>query len=270
MDGKFALFTIVILLLLLLAPTALPFSPYRQDLGAALLQPGQTDEEGNWHPLGTDQFGRDLLSRTIFGARNSLLISALGLLGGGLVGLLWGALAGYFGGFLDLATVLMSDVLLSFPSFLVALGAAVISGPGIISLMAAIAFFSLPGLVRIGRSVALQAREEEYVKAAVSLGGSPWHVLKTHVFLQIAPPALAWMGYRLSAAMLTTAGLSFLGFGPQPPFCELGAMLESGRPYLYVAPHLVLVPGVGITLLATLINAATDGLIDQHSGPRMI
>lgn len=227
---------------LLVAPAVLP-APDEVDFGALLAGPSLA------HPLGTDQLGRDLLSRLVAGGRLTIGISVLTVLVTGVVGVAVG-LAAAATGALGRAAMRLVDVLAALPVVLFGLLAAVALGPGAGSLMIAIGLIGWTPFARQTFLLALVESGREYVGAAVALGAGPARVLVGHVGRNVVPPLLAHACVRFAGTLLTVSGLSFLGLGVQPPTAEWGAMVAEGREYLFAAPQVVLVPSVAVVLTA--------------------
>lgn len=238
----------------LLGPVLYRISPFEQDLRRSLEGPSPD------HPLGTDELGRDLLSRIIHGLGITLLISFSGVFLGGAAGSLLGLTAGYFGGWWDHFATGCTEVLMAIPGFLLALVIAITLKSSPLNLSLAVAIFTLPGFARILRAKALELREQEYVIAAGALGARRRQILRWHLLPNSLPLLYTLFVQRLSSALLTASGLSFLGLGPQPPLPELGSMLNTGREYLWVAPHLCTLPGIAITLCIIGFNLLGNGL----------
>ncbi|MDI7250293.1 MAG: ABC transporter permease [Bacillota bacterium] len=255
-----AVFGLVIVLAYLLAavfaPWVAPFDPVDQDLSLALKGP----RPGYW--LGNDEYGRDVLSRIIYGARLSFLIGtaavAIALVGGGLLGVV----AGYRGGWADNLIMRCMDVMLAFPSFLLALAIVSILGPGIVNLIVAIGVFSIPTFARVARGAVLSVVHLDYVEAARSSGAGDWRIIWRYVIPNSMAPLIVLSTMRMATAIITASGLSFLGLGAQPPTPEWGAMLSTGREYLRAAPHVATVPGLAIMFLVLGFNLFGDGLRD--------
>ncbi|MTH35959.1 ABC transporter permease subunit [Paracoccus limosus] len=247
---------LVVLVSSLLAPWISPFDPYAQDLKAALLPPGGS------HLLGTDEFGRDLLSRLIWGGRIALLVAAVSVVVSLIAGLFLGLVAGYFGGWLDALIMRGVDILLAFPNFLLAIAMVAILGPGLANMLVAIAIFGIPGFVRLYRAEVLTLKGADYVEAARSMGAGPWQVIRRHILPNSIPLVIVLCSLRAATAILVASGLSFLGLGVEPPLPDWGAMLTNGREYLRVAPHLTTVPGLAIMALVFAFNIFGDGLRD--------
>ncbi|RME88141.1 MAG: ABC transporter permease, partial [Planctomycetota bacterium] len=246
----------------LFGPYVAPHSPYRQDLSSRLLPPCWM-EGGQWtHPFGTDDFGRDLASRLIYGARISLWIGCISVGLSLLAGLLLGSLAGYFGGFLDGLIMFLINILLSLPSILLAIVIVAILGPSLQNAIIAIGIVNIPTYTRLVRAQVLQEKEKEYVIASRISGSSHGR----QIFWVILPNAInpvivqATMGF--GSAILEAAGLSFLSLGAQPPTPEWGAMLNDTLQFLFQAPWIVILPGTAIFLSVMSFNLLGDGLME--------
>lgn len=245
-----------------LAPVIEPHDPITQNLSVALQGPSTT------YLLGTDELGRDILSRLLAGARVSLAITGsavgLALLGGTAIGIT----SGYFGGWVDSVLMRTMDVLLAIPGILLAITVIAILGLGLESLIIAIGVSSIPTFARLARSTTLASRHQEYVLAATTLGATNRRIMIQHILPNIVAPLIVQTSLRLGTAVLTASGLSFLGLGPQPPTPEWGAMLATGRSYLTSSPHVAVSPGVAIMLVVFGFNLLGDGLRDALN-PRM-
>ena len=221
---------------------------------------------GHW--LGTDELGRDILSRLLFGARLALLVAvvptAIALAIGGCVGLA----VGYAGGAWDSATMRLFDVMFAFPGILLALGVGVALGAGLGSMIIAMVVVTIPAFGRVVRGGVLVAKAELYVEAARSLGYSPWRVAARHILPNILGPIVVYATLQTGRNVILAASLSFLGLGPQPPTPDWGQMLSSGRTALAIAPHVATIPGLAIVLLAIAFNLLGDGARDLLD-PRM-
>jgi peptide/nickel transport system permease protein len=246
----------VFVLLALLAPVLVPFSPIQGDFGDRLQAPGWT------HWLGTDELGRDVLSRIIFGARVSLQIQVVAVMLALVVGVTLGAVGGYLGGRVDNLIMRVMDVLLAFPSIFLALGIIAALGPGLFNLMLAAGISSVPQFARIVRASVLALKEREFVEAARALGGGGGRILLRHLLPNCLAPVIVQATLRMATVLLTASGLSFLGLGVQPPTPEWGAMLSNARSYLIVAPHVATIPGLAIMVVVFGFNLFGDGLRD--------
>jgi peptide/nickel transport system permease protein len=245
----------------LLAPSLSPYNPLAQDLDRRLQGPSQA------HLLGTDDFGRDILSRIMYGARISLTIGFLSIgiaVAGGLVlGLVAGFYtAGRWGRLIDIAIMRTSDILLAFPAVLLAIAIVTAFGPGLRNAMLAIAIIYLPRFIRIVRASILVEKEQTYVEAAQVLGMSHRRLLFRHLLPNIIPPVTVQATLGLAEAIIEAAALSFLGLGATPPTPEWGAMLSEGRSYLRLAPWVTFFPGMAIFLIVVSFNLLGDGLRD--------
>ncbi len=247
---------VIFVLLALLAPVLVPFSPVQGDFGDRLRAPSRT------HWLGTDELGRDVLSRIIFGARVSLQIQVVAVMLALAVGVTLGAVGGYLGGRMDNLVMRSMDVLLAFPSIFLALGIIAALGPGLGPLMLAAGISSVPQFARIVRGSVLSLKEREFVEAALALGSGSGRVLFRHLLPNCLAPIIVQSTLRMATVLLTASGLSFLGLGVQPPTPEWGAMLSNARSYLIVAPHVATIPGLAIMVVVVGFNLFGDGLRD--------
>lgn len=248
--------TLAIVVCALFAPLIAPHDPYFQDYSAVLLPPAS---EG--HLLGTDQFGRDILSRLVYGARVSLLVGVTSVLAGLAMGVFLGLIAGYFPR-LDRLIMGFVDILIAFPGILLAIAIVAALGTGLVNVIIAIAIFSVPTFARITRGSVLSIREVEYVAAAQALGSSHSRVLTKTILPNIVSPIIIYGSLRLATSILTAATLSFLGLGAQPPIPEWGAMINEGKTYLYTARYISIAPGLAIFLSVLAFNLLGDGLRD--------
>ena len=217
----------------LAAPWLAPYNPIAQNLPVRLAAPSSA------HWMGTDQLGRDILSRLLFGARVSMLVSISVVLGAGLIGLSIGSVAGYFGGCFDrLVNVVLINAFLSFPGILLAIAFAAFLGPGLGKVILALVITGWAGYARLARAQILQAKEMEYVLAARSLGASNARILLRHLLPNILQPVLVQATIAMAGAILAESTLSFLGVGVLAPMPSWGAMLNDARSHLFDAPHL--------------------------------
>lgn len=238
------------------APALTAFPPLEHDLASALQRPSRL------HPLGTDEQGRDLLSRILYGGRNTLVIAVAGVVGALVVGAGGGIVAGYYGGRVDSLIMRSMDVLLAFPSILLAIAIIATVGVGKANIILAVGVYSVPQFARVARAAVLSVRKSEYVQAAVAVGVADRVILLRHVLPNAVSPILVQATFRMASAILTAASLSFLGLGVQPPEPEWGAILSVGRQYLRVAPHLSTFPGLAIFFTILGLNLMGDGLRD--------
>ncbi|WP_031305716.1 nickel transporter permease [Brevibacillus panacihumi] len=240
----------------LLAPWVAPYDPIEQNMQIMLEGPSLN------HPFGTDEFGRDILSRIIHGTQISLMTGIVGVLIAVILGVALGTISGYFGGLADTLIMRIMDIFMAFPSFLLALAIVSVLGPGMINVMIAIGIFSVPTFARLSRSSVISIKDKEYIEAVKAMGGSHLHIIIKHVIPNSIAPIIVLSSMRIATAIITAAGLSFLGMGAQPPTPEWGAMLSTGREYLRVAPHVSTMPGLAIMFLVLGFNMLGDGLRD--------
>ena len=248
----------LVLLLVMLAVAArllAPHDPIRQDLPYALAGPSLE------FPLGTDEFGRCILSRILYGARFSLLVGVIATAIGAGAGILCGLAAGYFPR-LDAPIMRIMDVLLAFPSILLAIAVVAALGPSLVNVMIAVGVRSIPSYARLARSMVLSLKELEFVQGATALGASHPRVLFRHILPNSVSPLLVFSSMQIATAILLAAILSFLGLGVQPPTPEWGKMVSDGRAYLMEAPHVSLFPGLAIFVAVMGFNCLGDGLRD--------
>lgn len=246
----------VVLLLAVFAPYVAPYDPYKQDWTNRLSAPSRD------HVFGTDEHGRDLLSRIIFGSRLALSIGLVSIAIGVIIGGFLGLVSGYYGGRIDHAIMRVIDVLMAFPGILLALAVVAALGPGLYNVMIAVGVWSIPLFSRTVRGTVLSIKEQDYIEAARSLGSGDLSIIVKHILPNAMAPVLVLSTLRLATALLSAAGLSFLGLGAQPPTPDWGAMLSSGRQHLETSPHLSMFPGLAIMLLVLAFNTVGDGLRD--------
>ncbi len=246
----------------LFAPLLAPYSPQHIDLPHRLAAP-------SWHHyFGTDELGRDILSRTLFGARISLLVGvsvvafSLGL------GLIVGCTAGYYGGGVDrFFNIVVMNAFLSFPGILLAIAFVAFLGPGLRNLILALGVGGWVGYARLVRAQVMAVREREFVEAARALGASDWRVITRHILPNMIQPVIVQAAIGMAGAVLAEATMSFLGLGVPPPTSSWGAMLNDGRSHLFDAPHLVLFPAAAVMLTVLSFNFIGDALRD-YMDPR--
>lgn len=220
------------------------------------------------HPLGTDSFGRDLLSRVLYGGRLSLSVGLIAIVISDAIGIPLGLITGYRGGRFDDIMMRIVDLWLAFPGLLVAIAIVAILGPGLQNVMIAIGIGGIPGLVRLVRGNVLSVREQEFVDAARATGGGDAHIVRVHIFPNVLAPIVVLTTLRLAGAILSGVGLSFLGLGAQPPSPEWGAIVAEGRAYLREAWWVSTLPGVAIFMTVMGFNLLGDGLRDAFD-PRL-
>lgn len=251
---------LVILLLLVIAAIVAPlltsYNPEKQTLGDALIHPNAT------HPLGTDHLGRDVLARLLYGGRLSLMIGFLAVGIGLLVGMPLGAISGYYGGWIDMIVQRIADILLSFPSILLALALVAVLGVGLRNVIISVGVAAVPRFIRIVRGSVLSIREQTYVEAARAVGVKDRYILARHIMVNALAPVIVQATLNLGTAILVAAGLGFLGLGVQPPTPEWGSMLGEGRQYIFSASYMATFPGIAIFLAVLGFNLMGDGLRD--------
>jgi peptide/nickel transport system permease protein len=239
-----------------LAPLVAPYDPYAIDMENALTAPGPA------HPLGTDFFGRDILSRLVLGARITLEVSLLARVIAVLFGGLLGLAAGYFGGRIDSIIMRLADVTLAYPGLLLLIAVMAAVGPSLYSLIVALGVVGWAGVARLVRSQVLTLKEREFVAAVRSLGGSPSSIIFRHLLPNCSSQLIVIFSMGLGTAVMAESSMSFLGLGAQPPLPSWGSMISSGLDYMRVAPWLSIAPGAAITLVVLGFNLLGDALRD--------
>ncbi|HEY7653844.1 MAG TPA: ABC transporter permease [Methylomirabilota bacterium] len=240
-----------------LAPLLAPHDPDAIDTARRLARPLSAG-----HPLGTDEFGRDLLSRLLYGARTSLVVGLAATALAAAAGSLCGLLAGFVGRWVDQVVMRSIDTLMAFPYFLLAIAIIATLGPGLVNGMVAVAIVNIPFYGRIVRATVLAVKQTEYVEAARALGVSELRLSLTHVLRNCLAPLIVAVTLNVGGMITALAGLSFLGLGVQPPTSDWGSMLSSSRQYMNVAPHVAGLPGLAIFLAVLGFNLLGDGLRD--------
>ncbi|MDZ4137062.1 MAG: nickel transporter permease [Paracoccaceae bacterium] len=251
--------TIVCLLLIMaaLAPWLATHDPLTQDLGQRLLPPFTP---GHW--LGTDDFGRDVWSRIVFGSRITLYIVALVAVTAPLIGLIVGTVSGYFGGWTDQALMRITDIFLAFPRLILALALVAVLGPGIENAVLAIALTAWPPYARVARAETLTVRNSDYIAAVRLQGAGAGRIIWGHVMPMCLPSVIIRVTLDMAGVILIAAGLGFLGLGVQPPMPEWGLMISSGRKFLFEQWWVATVPGLAIFIVSLGFNLLGDGLRD--------
>ncbi len=246
----------VLVLCAVFAPALAPYDPNSSDLPSALKPPSAA------HLLGTDELGRDILSRLLYGARLSLLVGVEAVALALAVGVVLGAVAGFYGGKIETAIMSVMDIMLSFPSILLAIAFMTVLGRGLDKAVIAIGIVTVPHYARIVRGCVLSVKENVYVMAARSIGNGDGRRIFVHILPNVLAPIIVRATIGVSVAILEAAALGFLGLGVEPPTSEWGTMLGSGRQTIFNAPHIVTFPGLAITLTVMAFNLLGDGLRD--------
>ncbi len=242
----------------LLAPELAPFDPAHLNLNARMLLPGSA------HLFGTDELGRDILSRILFGARISLLVAVSVVAISLSVGLIAGCLAGFYGGFADtVINIYLTNAFLALPGILLAIAFVAFLGPGLVNLIFALSLSGWVGYARLVRAQVLALREREFVEAARALGASDLRLITRHILPNLLQPLIVQAAVGMAGAVLAEATLSFLGLGIPAPAASWGSMLNDGRSHLFDAPHLVFFPAMAVMLAVLSFNFIGDALRDQ-------
>jgi peptide/nickel transport system permease protein len=252
----------VFVIFALFAPWIAPQSPSNIDLPLRLQPPSAA------HWMGTDELGRDILSRVIYGARISMLVGGSVVAGSLLLGLVLGSIAGYYGGVVDkFFNVILMNAFMSFPGILLAIAFVAFLGPGIFNLILALCIGGWVGYARLVRAQVLAVKEKEFVEAARALGAGDWRIVTRHILPNIIQPVIVQAAIGMAGAVLAEATMSFLGLGVPPPTASWGSMLNDSRAHLFDAPHLVLFPALAVMLAVLSFNFIGDALRD-YMDPR--
>lgn len=261
LKGRLSAWLIIgVLLASVFSPLFYPYDPHDINLEEIKMAPGAA------HPFGTDQKGRDVLSRVLEGAKISISVALLAALVAMAIGVSLGLISGYYGGKVDTSLMALVDLILAFPSLLLAIGVSVVLPPGIYTVMLAIASVGWASFARLTRGYVLSLKEAQFVEAARAIGCSSARVIWAHIFPQCIPLALTLMALKLGGYIITEASLSFLGLGAQPPTATWGAMISSGRAYIGSAPWIAVFPGLAIALAAFGFNMLADALGSSRYG----
>lgn len=247
---------ILLLFLAVFGPRIAPFDPITVNT------PQRFQAPSLHHPFGTDEFGRDIFSRILYGARIAVKVGMLSVVVAFAGGIVLGLISGYYGGLVDTALSRLLEIWLSFPDILFVIAVVAILGPALNHVILALGFLSIPAYARIVRGSVLSAREEQYVEAARALGVSDGRIMWRHILPNVVAPLIILSSLRFGGALLSGAGLSFIGLGAQPPEPEWGAILSTGRQYMYQAPWITVFPGLAIAIFVLGINLLGDGLRD--------
>jgi peptide/nickel transport system permease protein len=258
--NKIAFIGLIIILFLIFVAIFAPFlashHPYEQNLEKALLSPCLE------YPFGTDDLGRCIFSRIIFGTRTSLQIGIIVTSITACIGIIMGLIAGYYGGLADEIIMRLVDIFLAFPGLVLALTIAGLMGPGLFNVMFALSLVGWMGYTRVVRGSVLAVKEKEFVETAKSLGANNLYILIHHILPNVIAPVIVMATLGIGHTILAAAGLSFLGLGAQPPIPVWGAMLNNGKAFMRTAPHLTIFPGLAIMITVLAFNFLGDGLRD--------
>jgi peptide/nickel transport system permease protein len=257
------LFVVALALMAVAAPWLAPHDPLRQSLRARLSRPTMEAADGKSHVLGTDHLGRDVLSRTIWGARVSLTIGFAAVLVGGILGSMLGILAGYRGGFTDSVIMTVADAQLAFPFILLAIGIIAVLGPSFPTLIVVIGLSGWVGYARVLRAQVMVLRSREFVDAIHALGGSVGRVILRHILPNVLSSLVVVATLELARAIILEATLSFLGLGIQPPTPSWGVMVQEGREYLDSAWWISTFPGIVLMVTSLAVSRTGDWLRDM-------
>lgn len=258
-NRAFAVTSVLVLCLLLIAiaaPVIAPYDPTHAAMKDAFLEPGAQ------HLFGTDKLGRDCFSRVLYGARASLTGVLVLVASVFVVGTTMGVVSGYFGGKVDMVIMRISDMMISFPGMILAIAIAGIMGGSLVNAVFALTIVSWTKYARLSRSMVLKVKRRDFVEAAIVNGGTPGHILWVNILPNILPMMVITAAADIGALMMELAGLSFLGFGSQPPAPEWGLMLNEGRQQLQTAPWLMFFPGLAIFVTVVVFNLWGDNLRD--------
>jgi peptide/nickel transport system permease protein len=247
---------LVIVALSVFAPVLAPYDPLAQGVGPTLQGPSPA------HWAGTDSFGRDMLSRIVFGARIALVVGVVSVVIAMAIGVTLGLAAGYYGGWLDIVVMRLMDALFAFPIIILAIAMMAIMGFGVLNVIIAVAVGFIAPFARVTRADVLAVKEEPYIEAARLAGVSGPAIIFGHVLPNVMAPIIVQAALRVSGAIITEAGLSFLGLGPPPPTPVWGSMIAEGRNFIVMAPHVSTFPGIALMLAIVGLNLLGDGLRD--------
>ena len=247
---------VLLVLVALAAPLLTIYDPIVQDMAGRLAPPSAA------HWLGTDNFGRDVFSRVIYGARTTLYIIMLVSIIVAPLGLLIGTCSGYFGGIVDEILMRITDIFLSFPGLVLALGFAAALGPGITNAIIAISLTAWPPIARLARAETLSLRKADFIAAVRLQGATPMAIITRHILPMCIPSVIVRVTLNMAGIIITAAGLGFLGLGAQPPWPEWGAMAATGREFMLDSPWVIAAPGIAIALVSLAFNLVGDALRD--------
>lgn len=247
----------IIVIMAIFAPMIAPYDPNEIDVANSMMPPGY-----DGHIFGTDSYGRDLFSRILYGSRVSLIVGVTAILVGCLIGVLLGLIAGYFGGTLDSIIMRVMDAMFAFPFILLAITLMMVFGSGLFNTILAIAIGNIPGFARITRGQVLAIKEEDYIEVTESLGAKKFRIIFSHILPNAVTPIIVYGTMSVAGAIISEAALSYLGLGIAPPTASWGSILQEGKDYLVLAPHISIFPGLAIVLSVLGINLFGDALRD--------
>ncbi|WP_019132181.1 ABC transporter permease [Peptoniphilus obesi] len=247
----------IIVIMAIFAPIIAPYDPNEIDVANSMMPPGY-----DGHIFGTDSYGRDLFSRILYGSRVSLIVGVAAILVGCLIGVLLGLIAGYFGGTLDSIIMRIMDAMFAFPFILLAITLMMVFGSGLFNTILAIAIGNIPGFARITRGQVLAIKEEDYIEVTESLGAKKFRIIFSHILPNAVTPIIVYGTMSVAGAIISEAALSYLGLGIAPPTASWGSILQEGKDYLVLAPHISIFPGLAIVLSVLGINLFGDALRD--------
>lgn len=247
----------IIVIMAIFAPMIAPYDPNEIDVANSMMPPGY-----DGHIFGTDSYGRDLFSRILYGSRVSLIVGVTAILVGCLIGVLLGLIAGYFGGTLDSIIMRIMDAMFAFPFILLAITLMMVFGSGLFNTILAIAIGNIPGFARITRGQVLAIKEEDYIEVTESLGAKKFRIIFSHILPNAVTPIIVYGTMSVAGAIISEAALSYLGLGIAPPTASWGSILQEGKDYLVLAPHISIFPGLAIVLSVLGINLFGDALRD--------
>lgn len=247
---------IVIIIAAIFAPFISPHNPYKVDFKFQFQKPDSS------YLVGTDMYGRDVLSRIIYGSRVSLLIGLIPTLISMVIGTVIGIIAGYYGGRVDFVLMAISDMVLSFPSILLAMVVMYTLGAGLLNIFIALSVIGWAGTARVVRSQTMSIKSREFVEAARAMGVRDRTIMARHIFPNCIPQLLVLFTLNIPSSILSEASLSFLGIGAQPPASSWGLMVSEGKEYLFNAPWVTIAPGIAILIIVLAFNFLGDGLRD--------
>lgn len=247
---------LIFIIIAIFAPFISPYDPYLINMDIQFHKPSLK------YLLGTDLYGRDILSRIIYGSRISLVIGLIPTLLSMVIGIILGMTAGYYGGITDSFIMRLADIVMAFPSLLLAMAVMYTLGASLLNIFIALSLVGWAGIARVVRAQTLSIKEKEFVEAAKAIGVNSWIILLKHIFPNCIPSLIVLFTLGIPGAILSEASLSFLGVGAQPPTPSWGLMVSTGKEYLFVAPWVAITPGIAILIVVLAFNFLGDGLRD--------